>query len=273
MTLVNGDIVGFEAFELEQLRVPRDWRDLVGEAPEVTQEKIRLAHQLGLAAMLFTPGEVKERTHEMAQVEHANILARTVPGQLDKSNLYIGILNGAAPFGGKLFDTIGGLEPFVHSNVGYARKSRYEEGLFGSKADKEVRDLIDDKTLAVIKHAIYFDEVREEGITIEQVHDHTQNRWQRLTGGLILPKSCIVLCDKDMADGVTTFAPENTLIGFKVPVPWASCTGMDSNGAFRWAPGLALSNVQLESNRDLLPEILDTLGERAVIDIDGFTFI
>ena len=249
---------------LDILRTPIDWRDFRDESPSVTNQKIRRAKELGVVAVLFNASQVRDRVDALATLE-----SRTLhPGK----NVYVGLQGGAMPFIGQFFPLLRVKDPAIHPFVKYMEVSRYKDGQTGASSLEIVKD-INYKVLATADTVTIIDEVGDQGDTVEKVRQHLVDTHTELTGRTDLKTRLILLSDK----GVATFPGfEHSEVhrGAIVPVPWIAGMGMDGKEEWhRWDPEISLSVVQEEKYRDMMPEILDTLGERVVLGMSDITWV
>ncbi len=256
--------------DLEKLAIPSEWSDLAQESPLITRAKIERAKQLKVVAVVFTGEQVASRIKELATLEHAR-----ENGGLDDTT-YAVLLRGGNQFAVPFFSHVATLSPNMNPTVDYLHASRYGksqkgQGLrihrpFGPDTD------IADKKLTLIEDTI------DEGITINRVSMHAQDpaivhRLGKSVTGPAASVSVISLTDKRIAT-LTEFDDSQVTRGFYIPNVWAGGMGLDgANEANRWIPEIVITSVQHEKYRDQMPEILDTLGDRAVMGMKDITWI
>ena len=259
--------------QLLNRRTPIDWRDAVKESPVQTNTKIRKANELahqGVAAVLFTAQEVNHRVQELAIIEH--VLRN---GSMDET-VYAAILKGGVQFTVPFIREIALLSPRMNPKVDYIQATRYGKSQQGGEVQL-VRKL-DPKTDISGKLLMLTDDVTDEGLTLEGIRKIALNPdlCNQLGIGVTGPAidvGAVVLGDKQIAE-YAGFNPDLLLQGFWLPNAWAGGMGLDGpDEAMRWLPELVLTTTQDEKYRDSLPEILDILGERAIIGFKDFKWV
>lgn len=255
------------------MKQPRDWRDLHYEPVVLTNHKIRRAQELkdkGVAAVLFSAATVSGRIQDLANLEH-----HFRNGKVDNT-VYAGVLKGGVQFTVPFMGHMAQFEPGMDPKVDYLQATRYGKSQQGGAV--EVVRKLDPKTDIHGKTLIFTDDVTDKGITLEELarmSRHPEDCMQ-LGDGVTGPASntgAIVLGDKQLAD-YNGFDKDLLLQGFWLPNAWAGGMGLDGpNEAMRWLPEIVLTTTQHEKYRENLPEILDTLGERAVIGFDEFNWV
>jgi len=256
--------------DIEKLREPLDWRDLSNESPLVTQEKIKRAKELGVAAVIFTADQVTSRIKELALLEHS-----LRNGKMNDT-VYAVILKGGVQFATPLFRNIASLSPNVNPVVDYIQASRYGNSQQGDRL--QIIRKLDPKTEINGKRTILIDDTVDEGITMEltAVASRSEVDCRLLGEGITGPAGSvglIALTDKRIAN-LDGFNSGSAIRGLWIPNAWGGGNGLDGpNEAMRWVPETVLTAVQHEKYRETLPEILDTLGERAVMTMDDFIWV
>jgi len=257
--------------EVEKLRTPWDWKNLEMESPLVTREKITRARELGVIAVVFTADQVKRRIRELAYLEHAQR-----NGSVDET-VYGVVLKGGVQFATPLFSNIASLSPSMNPVVDYVQASRYGNSQTG-KNEIEILRRLDHRTDFSGKRFVKIEDTIDEGITMELLGATAKDKMRcfDLGEGITGPASeigIISLTDKDIAP-LNGFDEANVTKGLLIPNAWAGGNGLDGeNEAMRWAPEIVLTNVQDEKYREGMPEILDILGERAILGMDDIVWI
>ncbi len=258
---------------IERLRSPIDWRALDTESHVITNLKVRKANELkdkGVAAVLFSAEAVADRIESLAALEH---YFRN--GDVDHT-VYASILKGGVQFTVPFMGHMARFEPGMDPKVDYLQATRY--GLSQEGGALEIVRKLDPKTDIQGKTLIFTDDVTDEGITLEELAriSTDPNECTSLGDGVTGPASrtgAIVLGDKQLAD-YSGFDSDLLMQGFWLPNAWAGGMGLDGpNEAMRWLPEIVLTSTQHEKYREELPEILDILGERAVIGFNEFNWI
>ncbi len=257
--------------QIERLQVPTDWADLKNESPLVTAQKVARAHALGVVGVLFTAEQVQTRIGELAALEHA-----TRNGTVDQT-VYAVIMKGGVPFAAKLFEQIACLSPTMNPVVDYIQATRYGSSQAGDDKLSIVRQL-DPKTNFDGKRFVKIDDTIDEGVTMNLLGSAAIDpfRCHELGNGVTGPAAelgIITLTDKRIAS-MQGYGADDILRGFWLPNVWAGGNGLDGpNEAMRWIPELVITKVQHEKYRDVMPQILDTLGERAVLDLNDISWV
>jgi hypoxanthine-guanine phosphoribosyltransferase len=263
--------IGFSQEQVERLRTPWDWRDLSGESPLITRKKIERAQQLGVVAVVFTKEQVDFRILELAALEH-----ETANGNVDNT-VYASLLKGATSFTTPFFSGIASLSPQMNPVVDYLQSSRYGKSQSGGASVRIVRPL-DPRT--DIKGKIFkkVDDVIDEGITADQTAAIALDgkRCFELGEGVTGPAKevgIIALGDKQISQ-MHNIHPNMITIGMYLPNVWGGGRGLDGpKEAMRWAPEFVITAVQHQKYRDNMAEVLDILGERAVMKMKDITWI
>lgn len=255
---------------IERLRNPIDWKDLDRE-PEVRKNiKIRRAKELGVVAVLFDDKQVSERISELAFLE------RNLRNGVIDETVYATILRGGVPFAAPFFGHMASLRPNMNPIVDYVQASRYGEYQQGSGL--KVYRKLGPKTDIAGKTLMLVDDVTDEGLTLEELlkialDDNECHILGDSVTGPAKDVGAIVLGDKQIGK-YEGFNQGMVLQGFWLPNAWAGGVGLDGPNEFmRWMPELVLTAVQHEKYRESMPEILDKLGERAVMGMDEITWI
>jgi hypoxanthine-guanine phosphoribosyltransferase len=256
--------------ELERLARPVDWSDLSQESPLVTHRKIERAKQLNVIAVLFTGGQVMQRIQELATLEHAR-----ANGEIDHS-VYAVLLRGGNQFAVPFFSHMATLSPNMNPSVDYLHASRYGKNQNG-KALRIYRPFGPDTDLAE-KRLTLIEDTIDEGITIDRVSmmardpERVKRLGKKITG-TARDVSVISLTDKRIAH-LTQFEPDQVTRGFYIPNAWAGGMGLDGpKEANRWIPELVLTAAQDEKYREAMPEILEILGERAIMGMNDIIWL
>lgn len=260
------------AERIERLKAPVDWRALQDEPRVTKEEKIRRARELraqGVAAVLFTSDEVRQRISDLASLEH---YYRN--GEINDT-VYACILKGGVQFTTPFVTEMSQQESTMNPVVDYIQATRYGLSQKGGRLDI-VRKL-DPKTDIANKTVIFTDDVTDEGITLEELSRMSKDSslCMQLGEGVTGParrSGAIVLGDKQLAnyDGLDG---DLLLQGFWLPDAWAGGMGLDGpNEAMRWLPEIVLTTTQHEKYRETLPYVLSILGDRAIIGFDDFTW-
>lgn len=259
------------ASQIERLRAPTDWADLDDESPLITVQKIDRAHALGVVGVLFTAEQVNARIKELAALEHA-----TRNGTVDQT-VYAVVMKGGVPFASKLFSEIACLSPNMDPVVDYIQATRYGSSQAGKEALTITRQL-DPKTDLKDKRFVKIDDTIDEGVTMGLLGSAAidAEKCFALGEGVSAPASelgIITLTDKRIAT-MGDYEPSSILRGFWIPKVWAGGNGLDGeNEAMRWAPELVVTSVQHEKYREVMPEVLDILGERAILSMNEITWV
>ncbi len=97
-----------ERSETMPIIVPKPWQDVLNqETAKITDEKIRLARELGVPAVLFTEEQINERIEALAEYE----TVRTASENAAKGLLYIVVGNGGWPLATDIFNTLARHDP------------------------------------------------------------------------------------------------------------------------------------------------------------------
>lgn len=262
--------VDISSQDIERLRTPWDWKDLSSESPVITRHKIERAKELGVVAVVFTASQVAERAKELALLEYA-----LRNGDLNKS-VYGVILKGGVQFASLLFREMASLSPVMNPVVDYVDVSRYGSSQQGGGI--EVKRKLGPKTDINRVRFTKIEDTIDEGITMERTGEVALDpeRCFMLGDGVTGPASeigVIALTDKRISE-MKGFKPESVTRGLWIPNAWGGGNGLDGpNEALRWIPETVITPVQHEKYRDAFPEILDILGERAVMGMDDITWI
>lgn len=259
------------AKELERLAEPWNWKHIADESPLVTHEKIRRAKELGVVAVLFTAEQVTSRIKELATLEH-----NLRNGGVD-NNVYAAIMKGGVPFATPFFRNIAGMSPNMNPVVDYIQASRYGDSQNGRDQLDVIRKF-DPKTDINGLRLTYVEDTIDEGATMELLGAAAQDSEAcfELGDGVTGASSeigIITLTDKKISN-LSGYEPNAVLRGMWIPNVWVGGNGLDGeNEAMRWAPEHVITSVQDVKYRDIMPEVLDTLGERAVMGMDDITWI
>jgi hypoxanthine-guanine phosphoribosyltransferase len=260
----------FTSADIERLAKPIEWSDFTHESPITTRNKIERAKQLNVIAVLFTGAQVTQRIHELATLEHAR-----ANGEINE-RVYAVLLRGGNQFAVPFFSHMATLSPNMDPSVDYLHASRYGKNQNG-KALRIYRPLGPDTDLAGKKMTLIEDTI-DEGITIDRVSMFARDaervkRFGKHISGTASDVSVISLTDKRIAN-LTQFTDDQVTRGFYIPNAWAGGMGLDGpNEANRWIPELVLTSVQDEKYRESMPEILDALGDRAIMGMDDIDWI
>lgn len=251
--------------QIDIYRTPDDWRDIGNETQTIINSKIRRAKELGVVAVLFNAGQVRDRVEALAMLESQVI-------DPAKRNVYVALQGGAVPFVGQFFPQLRIQAPDHHPFVKYMEVSRYKDKQTGSATLEIIKDL-DPEDIAIADSFTIVDEVGDLGDTVEAVRLHLATRHQEITGRDDVGMRLILLSDKNIAT-YPGFDHDNVHRGLIVPEPWIAGMGMDGSDEWhRWDPEISLSRVQKEEYRKQMPAILDILGDRAVLGMDDITWI
>lgn len=249
--------------QIEDLRRPRNWDDLERESVLVTHEKIRRAQELGVVAVLYTGDQVNARIRELAILEHA-----LRNGDVDRT-VYATIMRGGVPFSAKLLTEIACLSPSMNPIADYIEASRFGDKQVGE--DKlEIIRTFNPKTDINGKRLVKIDDTIDEGVTMQLLGRAATDpdECRQLGPGITGPAAelgIITLTDKGIAR-IDGYDPNSILRGLWIPNVWAGGNGLDGpNEAMRWIPEIVVTRVQHEKYRETLPEVLDALGERAML--------
>ena len=260
----------FTSDEIERLARPVDWTDLSHESPIITRYKIERAKQLNVIAVLFTGDQVMQRIRELATLEHAR-----ANGEIDQS-VYAVLLRGGNQFAVPFFSHMATLSPNMNPSVDYLHASRYGKSQNG-KALRIYRPFGPDIDIAGRRLTLIEDTI-DEGITIDRVSmmardpERVKRLGKSITGSA-REVSVISLTDKRIAH-LTQFEQTQVTRGFYIPNAWAGGMGLDGpNEANRWIPELVLTAAQADKYYDDMPEILETLGERAIMGMNDIAWL
>ncbi len=254
-----------------RLREPLDWRDLGAEPHARTSRKVARARELGVVAVLFTAEEVNHRINDLVELER-----RLNGDQVDRT-IYAGIMKGGVPFVSKFFTRFASLQPHMNPVVDYIQASRYGDSQTGGDV-LQIKRKLDPGTDINGMRFVSVEDTIDEGITLELLGQKARNPegCTDLGDGVTGPAAdtgIITLTDKRIAD-MPSYETGSILRGMWVPNVWIGGNGLDgANEALRWIPELVVTSVQDEKYRDTMPEILDMLGERAVMGMDDITWI
>lgn len=257
--------------QIERLRAPIEWNDLAGESPLVTVEKVSRARALGVVGVLFTASQTRTRIQELAALEHA-----TQNGAVDQT-VYAVVMKGGVPFAASLFEEIACLSPTMNPVVDYIQATRYGSSQNGDEKLAIVRQL-DPRTDIKDKRLVKIDDTIDEGVTMRLLGQASIDpvKCHDLGVGVSGPATdlgIITLTDKRIAD-MSRYPDDSILRGFWIPNVWAGGRGLDGKyEAMRWIPELVVTRVQHEKYREFMPEVLETLGERAVLGMDDITWV
>ncbi len=268
------------AEDIERLREPKRWDDFSKETAALKARKIKDAKRLGVPAVYFTKGQVQDRTRELSKVEYAT--------QQQFGNIYAILLDGGALFGLDYTRQVRARSSHVTNSpvVEYMKVSRLGDEQTGLEV-MEIILALQAKALLKATKVTLVDEVGDMGETAHQARTFVRAQYEDLTGDPDLPVGLRLGSDKGLAN--YALFGSDVQIGFYIPPPWGSCWGMDGkweymipdtekkiilNEVNRMDGEIALSRVQKEEYREYLPEVLDTLGDRALThDLDDFIFL
>lgn len=256
---------------IDRLRQPLEWDDLSQEPAAQTNRKIARARELGVVAVLFTAQQVDHRTRDLAKLEHI------LNGDRIDDTVYAGIMRGGVPFAAKFFTHFATLQPCMNPIVDYMQLSRYGNSQTGRETLDILRPL-DPHTDINGKRLVSVEDTIDMGVTLNLAGAHALDevKSRELGEGISGPATevgAITLTDKRIGI-LTNYHPGSILRGMWVPNVWIGGNGLDgANEALRWIPELVITSVQSEKYRDTMPEVLDTLGPRAVMGMDDITWI
>lgn len=256
---------------IEIFREPISWDNLEHEPRAITNQKKSRAIELGVVAVLFTGRQVSDRIRELAQLEHA-----LSNGSVDDT-VYSIMLMGGGPFAVPFLTEMASLAPTMSPIVDCVDAGRYADSQLGGNV-LDIKRKFRSTTNIFGKRLKALEDTIDEGVTMDLFGEASldEELCHQLGDGITGPAESvgvITLSDKRIAE-LKNFKPSNILRGFWIPNAWAGGRGLDgANEALRWAPELVITSVQHEKYYDDMPEILDTLGERAVMGMNDITWI
>ncbi len=259
---MNAIAVGEHLTSLERLRTPWRWDDFSKESPEDAELKIRAAHELGVAAVLFSRPQIDRRFVDMATyIAHAWDLENT-------HFLLIG--NGGYPTGYVFLRELAGVSVYnkrLHPQHGHIVIGSYDDQTSGAVRLKSGIDFD-----PAGRHIIAYDDIEESGNSMEWI------------GRVTDPNSCT-----DLGPNVTGQARSfssillgarpsakdlpNKLIGFALPYGWNCGGGLNTGIHFRLTPELCLDKTQKSELKESIEQLLTTLGDRAIVTMDEINWI
>lgn len=256
---------------LNHYRAPLHWAALQDEDPSVTELKIKRARELGVVAVLFTADQVTQRVTDLARIEQDR------RGVANLETIYLSVMNGGVPLSTALMRELASSQSSVHPVVDYIEASRYSE----SQTPKDKPDIIRrlrPKTDINGKRVVFIDDVIEGSITLGWLGATARDSAtaHQLGAGVTGPAattSLIALVDKEIArpEG---FDEDSISVGMIGPAVWLGGGGMDAGQEkFRWTPEIIITPVQEKKFKPAMAEVLNILGERAVLGLDDIHWI
>ena len=177
-----------------------------------------------------------ELVHDSKEIrQQIGLMASAITAKYDGQNpLFVGLLNGAAPFATALMKEIHHQAPEFHPELAWMMTARYTESIIPNEETKIVMD-IHGGTEVYNRDVIVIDDVLDMGETYKTVREHLL---QDLGARYV---ALAVLVEKDIA---RTNGVEADFAGFHDDEGWLVGYGMNDSSdpehpeAYRWADGI-----------------------------------
>lgn len=262
--MIDGDFSG-DSNAIARLKEPIHWLEsLEAESPEVTQHKIARATALGVPAVLFTAEQVSSRIAQIATLE----IARHT--EEDYGNpLYVILEKGGGPLATDYFSNLGMRLPrtvIEFDDFGVRPTERYGQRQLKVEKPFAESTRLSDKDVVLIDVAV------RGGTTLEAIHEAFTDRvWtvHHRLGSTAASVGARVLTQRE-GTVLSAFNVADIDVGFWAPdgVETAGKGANDEGESLRWQPDILISRVQDRSNRQLVGDTLEALGERAIMGLD-----
>jgi hypoxanthine-guanine phosphoribosyltransferase len=294
---------------IEALREPWCWQQEIPYNTDRLVDSQQLALDGKGIATIFLPDRAADRIDELADLTIHRISSSrdiTVGGMPAKSMQHFALTGGGVPVASMLGFAIAQKDPTIPFRLGYTSMTRYGNEQNGREeldikqppiaemvhdADAVLTDdLIDHGTTLLlgakymIKSGVPYSQIGtflygalRDGVISEEDVRNLQNYHQEKFNGrrasdkLAKPESiaALVLADKQHSPDFENLF-EFTDVGLLVPKPWLKRMGMDGpNEDGRWGKGIILSGTQELKFAQEIADLIDMLGELAVMSMDG----